>query len=85
MRCPGREATRQIREGVLRLLSTIPDITVANSATGGQPTLTITAEPALFGNGIDEVLTVNARTGLPVSFVQSQGGLRTWIPTRSPG
>jgi hypothetical protein len=39
----------EIREGVLRLLSTIPQVTVANSTTGGQPTLTITAGLAPFG------------------------------------
>src|SRR6202044_2386907 len=41
----------QVREGVLRLLSTIPEVTVANSTTGGQPTLTLTAGSALFGGG----------------------------------
>jgi hypothetical protein len=60
----------EIRAGVLRLLSTIPEVTVANSTTGGQPTLTITAGPALFGGGQDEVLTINATTGLPVSSVE---------------
>ena len=29
----------QVREGVLRVLSTIPEITVANATTGGQPTV----------------------------------------------
>jgi hypothetical protein len=71
----------QIREGVLRLLSTIPQVTVANSTTGGQPTLTITAGPALFGDGSDQVLTVSARTGIPVSSVESGGGLATAVET----
>jgi hypothetical protein len=71
----------KIREGVLRLLSTIPEVTVANSATGGQPTLTITAGPALFGNSGDQVLTVNARTGIPISSVESGGGLPAAVET----
>jgi hypothetical protein len=71
----------KIREGVLRLLSTIPEVTVANSTTGGQPTLTITAGPALFGNSGDQVLTVNARTGIPISSVESGGGLPTAVET----
>jgi hypothetical protein len=72
----------QIRVGVLRLLSTLPHVTVADSTTDGQPTLTITAGPALFGAGSgDQVLTVNARTGIPVSSVESGGGLSTAVET----
>jgi hypothetical protein len=70
----------KIREGVLRLLSTLPEVTVANSTTGGQPTLTITAGPAL-GNSGDQVLTVSARTGIPISSVESGGGLPTAVET----
>jgi RNA polymerase sigma factor (sigma-70 family) len=64
----------EIRAGVLRLLSTIPEVTVANSTTDGQPTLTITAGPAVFGGDGEEVLTVNATTGLPVSTVTTTSG-----------
>jgi hypothetical protein len=71
----------EIREGVLRLLSTIPEVTVANSTTHGHPTLTITAGPPLFGEGSDQVLTVNARTGIPISSVESGGGLPTAVET----
>jgi hypothetical protein len=71
----------EIREGVLRLLSTIPQVSVKDSTTGGQPTLTITAGPALFGGGSDQVLTVNAKTGIPVSSVESGGGLPTAVET----
>ncbi|MGW4483823.1 hypothetical protein ACWEOE_08275 [Amycolatopsis sp. NPDC004368] len=59
-------ANPQVRAGVLRLLSTIPDVTVTKSTTDGKPTLTITAGAALF-SGEAEVLTVDAATGLPVS------------------
>jgi len=72
----------QIRVGVLRLLSTLPEVTVVDSTTDGQPTLTITAGPALFGAGSgDQVLTVSAKTGIPVSSVESGGGLPTAVET----
>jgi hypothetical protein len=72
----------QIRVGVLRLLSTLPEVTVVDSKTDGQPTLTITAGPALFGAGSgDQVLTVSAKTGVPVSSVESGGGLSTAVET----
>jgi hypothetical protein len=71
----------EIRAGVLRLLSTIPEVTVANSTTHGQPTLTITAGPAVFGGDGDEVLTVNATTGLPVSTVSTTPGVPTAVET----
>jgi hypothetical protein len=57
----------QVRAGVLRLLSTIPAVTVAHSTAGGQPALTLTAGPALFGGEGKEVLAVNAKTGMPIS------------------
>jgi hypothetical protein len=71
----------EIRAGVLRLLSTIPQVTVANSTTGGRPTLTITAGPAVFGGAGDEVLTVNAMTGLPVSSVSNTPGVPAGVET----
>ncbi|MFI5610773.1 hypothetical protein [Amycolatopsis sp. NPDC051903] len=58
-----------VRAGVLRLISTIPDVTVTNSKTGGQPSLVLTAGPALFQGDEQEVLTINAGTGLPISAV----------------
>ena len=39
----------QVRAGVLRLLSTISGVTVAKSTAGGQPALTLTAGPEVFG------------------------------------
>ena len=71
----------EIRAGVLRLLSTIPEVTVANSTTGGQPALTITAGPAVFGGDGEEVLTVNATTGLPVSSVSTTSGVPAGVET----
>jgi hypothetical protein len=74
-------ADPEIRAGVLRLLSTIPEVAVADSTTGGQPTLTITAGPAVFGGVGDEVLTVNATTGLPVSIVSTTPGMSAAVET----
>jgi hypothetical protein len=65
----------EIREGVLRLLSIIPGVAVANSTTGGQPTLTLTAGSTVFGAGSEQVLTVNAQTGMPVTSVMNIQGL----------
>jgi hypothetical protein len=63
----------EVRAGVLRLLSTISAVTVVNSTTDGQPTLTITAGPGAFGGMGDEVLIISATTGLPVSSVSNPG------------
>jgi hypothetical protein len=65
-----------IRAGVLRLLATIPRVTVARSTGGGQRVLVLTAGPALFGGGEEQVLTVNAATGLTVSPVIRVPGQR---------
>jgi len=65
----------------VRLLSTIPEVTVADSTTDGQATLTITAGPAVFGGSGQEVLTVNAMTGLPVSSVSTTPGGPTGVET----
>jgi hypothetical protein len=71
----------QIRAGVLRLLSTIPEVTVTKSTAGGQPTLTITAGPAVFGGSGKEVLTVSAATGLPVKSVSITPGVPAGVET----
>ncbi|MET7960506.1 hypothetical protein [Micromonospora zamorensis] len=55
----------KVRAGVLRLISTIPDVTVVDSTTGGQPTLTLTAR--VFGDDTQHVLTINAQNGVPIT------------------
>jgi hypothetical protein len=67
-------ASWKIRVGVLRLLSTIPGVTVADSTTGGRPTLTITSGPAVFGAYGNEVLIIDAETGLPISTASKMLG-----------
>jgi hypothetical protein len=60
-------AHADVRAGVLRLLSTIPEVTVTTSTTNGQPSLILTAGPALFSGEGEQVLTINADTALPIS------------------
>jgi hypothetical protein len=64
----------QVRAGILRILSTLPEVTVTNTTTNGQPTLTVTATaPALPAN-YQEAMTINATSGVPVSFVGGTPG-----------
>jgi hypothetical protein len=72
----------QVREGVLRVLSTIPEVTVAHATTGRQPTLALTAAPALMGGGLPaQVVTISARTGMPISMVNGTPGQRYYSKT----
>jgi hypothetical protein len=57
----------QVRAGVLRILATLPDVTVTQGTSSGQPTLVLTAGTAELGDGYQEQLTINANTGIPVS------------------
>jgi len=59
----------QVRAGVLCLLATMSDVTVARSAVNGQPTLTLTAGGPVFGRGYQEQMVINADTGVPVRFI----------------
>jgi hypothetical protein len=66
-----------VRAGVLRILSTLRDVTVTNTTTNSQPTLTLRAgAPAMPGN-YQETLVIGARTGVPVTFT---GG----VPGKTP-
>jgi hypothetical protein len=78
----------QVRAGVLRLVSALPDITVTHGTDDGQPTLTLTAGAAEVGYaGIDkanpkaetgppyqEAITINADTGIPLGFAGGPAG-----------
>ena len=65
----------QVRAGVLRLVSALPDITVTHGTADGQPALTLTAGAAEMGFAgateppYQEALTINADTGIPLKFV----------------
>jgi hypothetical protein len=72
----------QVRAGVLRLVSALPDITVTRGTVDGQPVLTLTAGAAELGRvGVDkadpkvgtgpayhEAITINADTGIPLQL-----------------
>jgi hypothetical protein len=78
----------QVRAGVLRLVSALPDITVDKGTLDGQPTLTFTAGKAEVGTtGVDkknpkaevgpadhEAMTINASTGIPLQFASGPTG-----------
>jgi hypothetical protein len=64
-----------VRSGVLKLLATIPQITVTQGTLSGQPTLNLTAELLKSNSGIyDEDLVINADTGIPVEFIGGNVG-----------
>jgi hypothetical protein len=59
----------QVRSGVLRMLATLPDVTVAQTTTDGEPTLTLTAGYPAMPQGYEEQLVIGADNGIPVKFV----------------
>jgi hypothetical protein len=63
----------QVRAGVLRILATLPDVTVTPGTSAGQPTLVLTAGAAELDSRIEQ-LTINATTGVPVSFASGAPG-----------
>jgi len=85
----------QVRAGVLRLVSALPDITVTHGTVDGQPTLTLTAGAAELGNvGIgkanpkadtgpayQEAITINADTGIPLEVASGPAGKATGTVT----
>jgi hypothetical protein len=64
----------QVRAGVLRILATLPGVTVTDGTSGGQPTLVLTAGTPELGAGYTERLTINADTGVPIQSVGGQAG-----------
>jgi hypothetical protein len=57
-----------VRIGVLRILSTLPEVAVTNTTTNGQPTITLIATAPALPSNYQEAITINASTGVPVSF-----------------
>jgi hypothetical protein len=58
-----------VRAGVLRILATLPGVTVTNGTSDGEPTLVLTAGTPEMGPGYTEQLTIDADTGVPIQFV----------------
>jgi hypothetical protein len=67
-----------VRAGVMRLISLLPEATVTDTIANGEPAVQITAafpNPAKcatcaqpVGGGVEEQLTIDATTGIPISF-----------------
>jgi hypothetical protein len=63
-----------VRAGVLRILATMPDVKVAHTTTGGQPTLTLSDSwPKLAGDDTESTV-ISASTGLPIATFDSSPG-----------
>jgi len=63
-----------VRIGVLRILSTLSEVAVTNTTTNGQPTITLTATAPALPSNYQEAITINASTGVPVSFAGGTPG-----------
>jgi len=64
----------QVRIGVLRILATLPEVTVTNTTTNGEPTVTLTAKAPALPADYQEALTIDASTGVPVAFAGGTPG-----------
>jgi hypothetical protein len=59
---------------VLRILATLPDVTVTSGTSGNQQTLVLTAGSAELGYGYTEQLTIDADSGVPLRFIGGSTG-----------
>ncbi|WP_245821988.1 hypothetical protein [Lentzea waywayandensis] len=60
-------ANPEVREGVLKLLATLKDVTIANADVDGQAAITLTAGPALLlASTGSHVISIDAGNGLPI-------------------
>lgn len=60
----------QVRAGVLKILATLPGVTVTQGTTAsGEQTLVLRSGPQETGAGYTEQLTIDANTGVPIQFV----------------
>jgi hypothetical protein len=63
----------EVRAGVLRLLATVPDVTVTRTTTDGRSTLTLRAGRPEAGMTDYQSLVINAHTGTPVAWSAGPG------------
>ena len=80
-------AQPQVRAGVLRLLSTLPEVTVRSADINGEATLTLTATAPALPADYQETLTINGTTGVPIGFAGGAPGTgpTSRRPTGFPG
>ena len=64
----------EVRAGVLRLLSTVPGITVTHANSDGQRALVVTEATHPNNVPFQQVLTLNASTGIPIEFTSGAAG-----------
>ena len=58
----------EVRAGVLKILATLPGVSVTDGTSAGQPTLILTGGSDEVGPDYQEQLTINSQTGTPISF-----------------
>ncbi len=63
-----------VRAGVLRILATMPNVTVTHTTTAGQTTLTLSDSWPKLSGGDRESTAINAHTGLPIATSDSGSG-----------
>jgi len=66
----------EVRAGVLRLLSTLKEVTVHSADVNGEATLTLTATAPALPPDYQETLTINGTTGVPIGFAGGVPGHR---------
>jgi hypothetical protein len=66
----------EVRAGVLRLLSTLPEVKVTSRSVDGRALLTLTAGAPATPPGYQEELTIDATTGVPIAFAGGEVGQR---------
>jgi hypothetical protein len=64
----------RVRAGVLKILATLPGVTVTDGNADGRATLVLTAGTPEMGPGYTERLTIDAQTGVPIQFVGGPPG-----------
>lgn len=64
----------QVRAGVLQIIATLPGVKVTSGTSGGQATEILTSGAQEVGSGYVEQLTLNAATGIPMSFAGGTPG-----------
>ena len=72
---------------MLRLLSTLPEVTVHSTNVNGAAMLTLTATAPAMPPNYQETLTIDGTTGVPVNFAAASPGtgLTPHPPTGFPG
>jgi hypothetical protein len=68
----GGAGNTEVRAGVLRLLSVVPEVSVSNVTFDNKAAVALTAR--LWNNGYSERLLIDADTGMPLQFVGAYAG-----------